>query len=214
MKIFPAILEKDWQEIEAKIKLARVFSNVIHVDVIDSVSSKTPTFLDPRPFAEYTKDLFFEVHFITEDPLSYLEEFAKAGFRRFIAQIEKVKDQEEFIAKGEEFGEVGFAIDDQTPLSKIIVDLFDLDALLVMTVKAGESGQEFKEENLGKVKDLKNLILAKSIPSLIIGVDGGVNKETITDIKKGGADFVVANSAIFNGNPPENYKELLSLSTE
>jgi len=211
MEIIPGILEKDWLEIEKKINLAKQFSKNIHIDVIDGKFAPNTTFLDPTSFTKYANPstgsgLFFEAHLMVEEPIEYLKPFAEAGFRRFLGHVEKMSDQVEFVAQAQLLGEVGLVIDTPTPIEALEVPMDDLDCLLVMTVKAGFSGQEFMPEMLKKVKDLGS---KTNIP---IEIDGGVSDITIPEGLKAGANRFVATSFIFNpsaSSGPQNQYQVL-----
>lgn len=205
MEIIPGILEKEWSEIARKINLVKPFAKTIHIDIIDGKFVQNATFLDPAPFTQFTKDIFFELHMMTENPIQYLKSFADAGFRRFIGHVEKMPDQEEFVAQGQLLGEVGLALDGPTDLSSIKVPYEDLDAILVYTSdKAGFSGPPFMEERLEKVKKIR----AQS-EFLPIGVDGGINDQTIALAKNAGANRFVSTSFIFNASDPQRAYEML-----
>ena len=207
-EIIPGILEKDWVEIERKIELVKPFTKTIHIDIIDGKFAPNTTFLDPAPFAQYSKDLFFEVHLMVDEPIQYLKPFADAGFKRFLGHIEKMSDQVEFIAQGELLGEVGLAIDGPTSLESVKVPFDDLDAILIMTIKAGESGQVFVPEYLEKVKILKRVKDDNKL-KMVIEVDGGVNDKTIVQSRSVGADRFVANSFLFKTNGIYNNYQIL-----
>lgn len=200
--IIPGILETSWEEIEKRIELIKTFTNKIHIDLIDGKFAPKTTFMDPGPFKKYSSEIEFELHMMVEEPINYLKPWADAGFYRFIGHIEKMSDQEEFVAKAQLFGEVGLGIDSPTSVDKIKVNLDDLDVILVMTVKAGESGQRFMEENLKKISMIKNTFIP-------VEVDGGINSDTIISAKNSGASRYVATSFIFEGNPKERYMELM-----
>jgi ribulose-phosphate 3-epimerase len=204
--IIPGILEKDFAEIEKKIELVRGFTKTIHVDVIDGKFASNITFLDPKPFSKYTNDFLFEAHLMVEEPISYLDSFAAAGFRRFLGQVEKMSSQEDFVAKGEFLGEVGLALDGNTPLESLKADYQDLDCVLIMSIKAGFSAQEFMPETLDKVKKIRE---KSQVP---IEVDGGINDATISQALICGANRFVATSFIFSGDPRANYQKLVSLT--
>lgn len=205
MQIIPGILEKDLSLIEAKIESVKSFANTIHIDLIDGKFASNTTFMDPSPFSKYSKDFNLEVHLMVENPLQYLESFANAGFRRFIGHIEKMENLDEFIAKGQTLGEVGLALDLDTNIDKINISYDDLDLVLLMGAKAGDSGEEFNPQILEKIKSLR---LETVIP---IEVDGGVNDKTIVDIRNAGAQRVVTTSFLFNGNPIANFETLTKL---
>lgn len=196
-EIIPGILEKEWIEIEKKIEIVKNFAKIIHIDIIDGKFAPDATFLDPTPFAKYTKNIAFELHMMVENPIQYLKPFSDCGFRRFLGHIEKMENQEEFVAQGELLGEVGLAIDGPTSLDAIKVPYRDLDAVLIMTIKAGESGQMFNPEYLKKVEILRSAQNDIGIP---IEVDGGINNKTISEAKNVGANRFVSTSFIFDGH--------------
>lgn len=204
-EILPGILEKDWAAIETKIEKVKPFAKAIHVDLLDGKFAPNTTLLDPTPFAKYTNELFFEVHMMVDDPLQYLKPFANAGFKRFIGHVERMRDIEEFIAQGQVLGEVGLAIDAQTPVSAITVPFDDLDFMLVMTVKAGYSGQAFLPEGLEKVKAIRQA-QGSQFP---IEVDGGVSAETIKLAHEAGTTRFVATSFLFGAENPQAQYQVL-----
>lgn len=197
MEVIPGILEKEWSEIERKIELVRPFTSTIHIDIIDGKFAPNTTFIDPSPFKKFTSDLFFELHMMVDNPIQYLKPFARAGFKRFVGHIEAMHDQEEFLAQGQLLGEVGLAVDGPTNLSRVRVPYEDLDSILVMTIKAGESGQMFEQKYLGKVKELKKIQDARG-GTPVIEVDGGINDISIVEAKMAGASRFVSTTFIFN----------------
>ncbi len=198
-RIIPGILEKEWPVIEMKIQQVLPFAKVIHIDLIDGKFAPNTTFMDPQPFKKYTKDAFFELHMMVEEPINFLKPWADAGFQRFIGHIEKMSDQVEFVAKAQLLGEVGLGVDQDSQLDAIEVPFLDLDVLLFMTVKTGASGQELEENNLDKIKK------AREKSFIPIEVAGGINDQNILLAKESGADRFVATSFIFKETPQEQY---------
>jgi len=209
-EIIPGILEKNWEEIEKKLEIVKSFAGSnsampAHIDFIDGKFDSNITFLDPAPFSKYTQDLFLEAHLMVDDPIQYLEPLAKAGFKRFIGHIEKMPDQAEFVSKAEFLGEAGLAVDGPTNLSELKVSYDDLDCILIMMIKAGQSGQEFNPEYLKKVDTVRKL--EKLLP---IEIDGGVNDKTILIAKSAGVSRFVSTSFIFGAQNPKEQYNLLS----
>lgn len=201
-KIIPGILEKEWSEVEKKIETAKILSDTIHIDIIDGVFAPTQSFLDPQPFSKYADELTLEAHLMVDDPLKFLEPFANAGFKRFIAHIEKMENIDEFVARGQLLGEVGLALDIDTEIEKLKLNLEDLDCILVMGVKAGASGQILDDRVLDKLKALREKTF---IP---LEIDGGVNDANILTLQKAGADRFITTSFLFSKDPLEAYKKL------
>jgi ribulose-phosphate 3-epimerase len=203
--IIPAILEKNWEEIENKIEISKTLGRNVHIDFIDGKFTDNTSFLDPSPFKKYSNDLNLEAHLMVEEPVNYLESLALNGFNKFIGHIEKMKDQVEFIAKGEVLGAVGLGIDLDTDLNEIKVNLEDLDQVLVMAVKAGKSGQTFNSSVIEKIKILRGKYLGN------IEVDGGINDKTLIEARNAGANQFCVTSFLFNEDPIKQFNLLRNL---
>lgn len=191
----PGTDNRDWEVLRRRIEVVRPFAKTIHIDIVDDTFSSKASFLDPKPFTRY-KDLFLEVHMMVANPMELLDSFAKVGFDRFIAHVESfknVQEQQEFIAKAQKLGEVGLAIDGPTPLSMISVPYEDLDCVLVMTIKAGESGQSFNPKYLEKITAIR-----EKNEFLPIEVDGGITDKTAPLALEAGANRFVATTFIYN----------------
>ena len=145
---------------------------------------------------------------MVEDPEKYVESFALNGFKKFIGHVEKMPDIASFVAKAEQYGQVGLALDTPTPVTALTdVSFEDLDFLFVMTVKAGHSNQEFMPEMLEKVRSLRS-----QTPFLPIEVDGGINSETLPQAKEAGAtDFVVTHALFTASDVNKAYQDLQAL---
>ncbi len=204
----PGTEKKNWEEIEERLNLVKPFAKSVHIDVLDGKFAPNTTFSDATKFSGFTKETLFEVHLMVDNPVQHLKTWANAGFRRFIGQIEKMPDPIEFVAQGQLLGEVGIAVDGPTGLEVLDnINLNDLDCLLIMTINAGFSGQEFQPEMLDKVRKIK-----EKYPYLAIEVDGGINENTILEAKNAGANRFITTSALYDAqNISEEFKKLTSL---
>lgn len=198
-EVIPGINEAEWGEIEKKLNIALTFSKTIHIDLEDGIMVDRKTFMDPSPFSEFTDKALFELHMMVDNPLQYLDAWSSAGFERFIGHIEKMPDPVEFVAQAQLKGAVGLAIDAETDLEIFEkINLNDLDMILIMTIKAGPSGQALREELLEKVKKIR-----EKAPYLPIEVDGGIDDSTIIKAKEAGASRFISTSYIFNAQDPK-----------
>lgn len=204
--IIPALLEKDWSSIEKKLKVCENFASTIHIDFIDGVFASDKIFLEIEKFKEYSSYFKLEAHLMVNEPIEYLERLFDSGFKTFIGHVEKMSDQVAFVAKAQELGGVGLALDLETPINRISVNKDDLDKILLLSVKAGQSGQKFDEKVLDKIRELRQIYLNS------IEIDGGVNADTLSKAKILGADSFCVNSYIFsNPNPEEQFRKLESM---
>jgi len=207
---------KTWEDIEKKLQIVKDFAKIIHVDIIDGKFAQNVTFMDPAPFQAYKDAFLLEVHFMTENPIQYVKPFADAGFKRFIGHIEKIPNTAEFVAEGQLYGEVGIAIDAPTSMDSLQeINFEDLDFITVMTVKAGISGQAFLEEQIEKIKKIREKANTEVLsPDFGIEVDGGINSETILKAKEAGANRFSVTSAIFKEADPKAAYEKLDQTIE
>lgn len=94
----------------------------------------------------------------------------------------------------------GVAISPDTPSTAITDEIGNLaDMLLVMTVYPGKGGQKFLDSCVPKVSELR-----ARFPDKDIEVDGGVGPKTIGLCADAGSNVIVAGTAIFGAEDPEN----------
>jgi ribulose-phosphate 3-epimerase len=170
----------------------------IHLDVMDGhfVESLTigPVVVQAvRPLASIP----YHTHLMVSQPLRHARAFADAGSDLIVAHVEAEDDPSEVIAAVHGYGRaVGLALNPETPAEAVLPYLDDIDLLLVMTVHPGRGGQEFISEVLPKIADLRAEIDRRGL-SLPIGVDGGVNLETIGPAHAAGGEVLVAGWALY-----------------
>lgn len=129
---------------------------------------------------------------------------ADAGVDQYTFHIEPVLDQVDDISrKIREAGmKVGLAIKPGTDLEAVVKYIPIADMILIMTVEPGFGGQKFMENQMPKVKWLR-----ENYPSLDIEVDGGVGPETIHQCAKAGANMIVSGTAVIRS---ANQKDTIS----
>lgn len=71
-----------------------------------------------------------------------------------------------------------------------------------MTVNPGFGGQQFLGEMVLKIRATKELIDSLGV-ECEIGVDGGIDPLTAPEVVEAGARFLVAGSAVFKSDNPE-----------
>jgi ribulose-phosphate 3-epimerase len=190
--VIPGILEKDWPVIEQKLQALSGQTEWVQIDIADNTLVPNETFVDVAAFAPYADKLNLEAHLMVANPEKYLRPLADAGFKRIIAHVES-QDPREFLSQAEhEEVEVGLALDGATELEQIEPFLEEVDMVLVMTIEAGFSGQEFMPETVEKIKRIH-----EHFPDLAIEVDGGINEKTAKVAKDAGATRLVSTSFLF-----------------
>lgn len=193
IEVIPAILEKEFSEIEKKIRLVEDLVSWVQIDVADGELVPNTTFSDPSTFESLKTSLNLELHLMVKDPLRFVERFAAVGFKRFYAHVEG-DYIDEYIAKCYQLGvEVGLAIDGPTLFSKLHPYLDNIDCVLVMAIEAGFSGRPFREDTTTKIKKIREIDF--EIP---IAVDGAMNEENARKVVEAGATRINSNSYIFD----------------
>ena len=198
VEVIPAILEKEFSEIEKKIRLVEKFVSWVQIDIADGELVGNTVMVTPEWFGRLKTSVQLELHMMVKDPLRYVERFAANGFRRFYAHVEG-DYLDEYIAKCYQLGvEVGLAIDGPTEFEKIHGFLDNIDCVLVMAIEAGESGRPFREDTSEKIKQIREIDF--EIP---IAVDGAMNDVNGRKVVAVGANRIVSNSYIFSSTNVE-----------
>jgi len=147
--------------------------------------------------------IFLDVHLMIENPLRYLEPFAKAGSDLLTVHYEACQDPLVVIRDIKKLGaKAGMAIRPKTPANVLFPLLKDLDYALVMTVEPGFGGQAFVPDMLEKVRTLRRMIDDHHL-DCELQVDGGINAKTAGLAAAAGATSLVAGSAVFGAANPE-----------
>ena len=192
IEIVPAILVKNKQELNERMKEVEPYVNRVQIDIMDGkfVPNKT---IQPEDLKDFKTDLMKEAHLMVEDNERYVEDFLNLDFDMIIVHYESCKDIPTIIKKVKDRGKkIALSINPPTPLSAIKDYLDDLDMVLIMTVNPGFSGQGFIPEVLSKIRELRDMR-----KELDIEVDGGIKLGTVKLVSEAGANIFVSCSAIF-----------------
>jgi ribulose-phosphate 3-epimerase len=143
-------------------------------------------------------DLPFHSHLMIDNPLAYAERFADAGSDVIVFHVEAGDEPSAVIEAIERTGKrPGIALNPETPAEAVHAYLDRVDLLLVMTVHPGWGGQSFIAEVLPKMRALRDEIDRRGL-AVEIGVDGGVNLDTIGRAHAAGGTVMVAGSALYD----------------
>ena len=198
-QISASVLNADFAKLGEEVQRA-VAGGVdsIHLDVMDGHFVRNIT-MGPvvveavRPFATVP----YHSHLMISRPLAYAAAFADAGSDVVIFHVEADDDPDEVIAAIRATGkQPGLALNPETPAEAAYGVLDRVALLLVMTVNPGWGGQEFMAEVLPKLRALRAEAERRGL-DLPIGVDGGVNLETIGMAHAAGGDVLVAGKALY-----------------
>ena len=203
-RIAPSILSADFGRLADQVAmLEQAGADWIHVDVMDGRFVPNLTFgAKVIETLRRGTSLPLDVHMMVVEPERYFDDFAAAGATGLTIHAEVSPHLQRHLVRIRELGcAAGVALNPATPLSAVEEVLGDLDLLLVMSVNPGFSGQQFIGASTDKVARARRMLDSARAPALL-QVDGGINRDTIGDVWRAGADTFVAGNAVFAAADP------------
>ena len=169
-------MPKSLGELEEQLAKVWSFAPRVQLDVMDGIFRPEKT-ISPELLNQIDTIVTWDVHLMVDQPEKWIKQCVMGGVDRVFGQVEKMADVTAFVADAEaETMAVGLAYDIDTPLDGLEEVINDLDAVLLMSVKAGNQGREFDERVLAKIKQVRKM--NKRIP---IVIDGGINEEKMKE---------------------------------
>ncbi|MDD5251831.1 MAG: hypothetical protein PHT12_04335 [Patescibacteria group bacterium] len=199
VQIMPAILAQTEDEFRRKVERVRPLGLMVQIDVMDGKFVENTTWAEPGKMREIMMDLPYEVHLMVVEPEHAAMIWLAAGASRVIYHAEATNRDDLILrSAGTQDGQIGIAINPETPLSRLTPVLDSVHTVLVMGVKPGHSGQAFHEIALDKVAAIKKLR-----PSIKVAVDGGVSVNNAGALAAAGADILVAATSLTDNPEPQ-----------
>lgn len=201
--IAPSILSADFARLGEEIRaVERAGADWIHVDVMDGHFVPNLTLGAPvvKSLRAVTR-LPLDVHLMIEEPLRYVEDFARAGADYLTIHVEARSDVGACLKRIRELGvKPGITLRPGTPVDALYPYLSLVDLVLIMTVEPGFGGQSFMNDQVAKIAAVRARC------SALIEVDGGITDVTARALR--GADVLVAGSYVFKQDYREAIKRL------
>lgn len=199
VKIAPSILAADFTRLGEEVRQAEAGgADWIHIDVMDGhfVPNITIGPLVVEAVRRVTK-LPLDVHLMVEAPERFLQDFARAGADHLTVHVETCPHLYRTLEHIHELGlKAGVSIDPTTPLVALEEAIRQVDLILLMTVEPGFGGQKFIPRSLGRLRKLRQMLDAANITPHI-GVDGGIDAWTASQVVDSGASVLIAGTSIF-----------------
>ncbi len=197
---------KEKEESATFFELETAKTDYFHIDVMDGKFVKKDTYQKMLEYASYIKrisNLPLDVHLMVEDVKLGVDDFLAVEPNIITFHLEACKNKEEVYEIinyiKENNCKVGISVKPETKIEEIYEFLPFIHMCLVMTVEPGKGGQTLLSEMVDKIKTLKKYIEEKDI-DIDIEADGGINLKTAPEVKKAGANILVAGTAILMAN--------------
>lgn len=210
-EIIPAIIAKDFEELEKKIRVIEGFAAWAQIDIMDGSFTPPVTFNDPERLRELTTRVKLEAHLMVSAPERIIDAWLASPVERILVHYESADPEalHTMLRKSEEKGkDIGIVLKYETSVS-VLAEFFAQHpsfrfVQLMGIAEIGYHGHPFEAGIFEKIT-----VLRTRHPSGIIEIDGGVTIENISDIANAGVERIVAGSAIFNAEDPKRaYEEL------
>lgn len=175
-------------------------ASYIHVDVMDGkyVENRNFSKSNIKYLLNHSNKLL-DVHLMAVKPEKYIKYF-KYPFRvdTIYFHPSSTKKPDKLIKKIKKIGiKTGIAINPDENIDDFKIYLEKVDSCLIMSVSPGAGGQEFIPSTVEKISELNDY-------DLTIAVDGGINKDTISNLKDTKVSYVISGSYICKS---DNYEE-------
>ena len=199
-KIAPSILSADFSRLAEQIKIVEdAGADWLHLDVMDGHFVPNLTFGPPVITAiKNVTTLPLDAHLMVANPASNLKEYKEAGSDLLTIHAEADHHLHRTIDEIHKLGmKAGIALNPATPVTAIEPVLPLVDLVLVMTVNPGFGGQKFIPQVLPKIEQVAKMI-RDSEREVYLEVDGGIDRDSIPQVLRSGANVLVIGSAIYN----------------
>jgi pentose-5-phosphate-3-epimerase len=190
--------------IESIIKLSKKKKISVHFDYFENDKSLL------KLVGEYANAIPIHIHSMVQNDNETLAEFAKYGFASVSVHAETVFSSLSpymIIEKIKAFSKSGIVFDLPTnDIHRFNEEIKICDYATIMTVPCGGSGRPFDGRSLSKIPQI-----IKINPKIKITVDGGVNEETIKEVKSAKAKIAVMGSYAKKLYEAGKLKDILTL---
>ena len=196
IKFSASIMCADWLEIKKQlIELERNEIDFIHYDVLDGtyVPDFTMGSSIINSIKSFTK-IQSHYHLMVDEPMRIFDRFNLKKNDIFTIHQETSRNLHKDLIFIKKFCKTSVALAPATSIEHLEYVLEDVNDVLILTVNPGFMSQKMIPQITKKIEKLKKIIDDMNL-DISITVDGNVNKETLIDFIKAGANILVLGSS-------------------
>ncbi|NLZ51791.1 MAG: ribulose-phosphate 3-epimerase [Thermoanaerobacteraceae bacterium] len=191
--IAPSLLCANQIDMKSQIEQLETFDiDWYHIDIMDG--NFVPNFAFGTDFVRQLRKVVSKpiyIHLMADNPLNHVETFSNAGADYLCFHIETTHNPFRLASEIKKHSmKASVALNPYTPVTILENLLPHIDAVTLMAIEPGFSGQKFMDFTYEKIRQLKKLI-NRTQANVIIEVDGGADPLIAQKCIVSGADVVV-----------------------
>lgn len=191
MKIIPAVLEKNLEDFEKQLNYFSQYFNQIQIDISDGLYTpqKTIDVLEINKLNSDFPNIVFDFHLMVKNPsieIRKIKNLLNIKANIILVHIDQIENLEI-----NEPINIGTVLNPEHNINEYFEIINEYPYVQIMTVNPGFQGQDFLENNLLKIRELREQGFSGQI-----FLDGGINDQSIQIIRKNGfkPDFLCIGS--------------------
>ena len=196
-----SIWSADLLNLAADLVRIKGHADVLHIDVADGHFA--PAFLffpDQVAAIRKASSIPIHVHLMCSDSilLSQIDQFAEAGADIISVHAENANAGKAIAAINAKGLAAGLVLKVDTPVSRAMPLLLELQFLTLLGTAIGVKGQSLSASACDRLREAKTMInSANAKHRIVLAADGGIRENTVSDLRKAGAETVVMGSLAF-----------------
>jgi ribulose-phosphate 3-epimerase len=213
LKCSTSLWSADLANLAAEIKRVEPYSERFHLDVADGHYVPSLLFFPDlvKALRKHTSKPF-EVHLMTNDPDAWVEPFVDAGADGIIFCFDSLTNPGSAIKEVKDRGKlVAISLLVTEPVSSLRPYWHTIDQVTIVGTPMGTKGTSMDASIFDKIREARATVDKLGVP-VEIQVDGGIRRETVPQIHKAGADWIVPGSLMFGEDPAAMRHWLAGLS--
>jgi ribulose-phosphate 3-epimerase len=208
MEIIPAILPKDFADLEDHVALVKGLVPLVQVDICDGQFTPSPSWPYRKKDSNFDaiakearglpfwEEVEYEFDLMVNNVQDAILDYVAAGASRIVLHAESKGDVAKAIDVLQGKVEIGLALNIDTPLDAVEPFKEKIQYIQLMGIdNVGFQGQSFDEKVIAKIRLVK-----EKYPDLAIQIDGSVNEKTAPLLRDAGAGRLIIGSAIFESD--------------